>query len=435
MAGHIDYISQLVASVYSGKIQADQSGAYVTIKVDSREKVKADLHAHFSKNKFSYEDVKTSKSSFAATKLKAPDGKDIFIIYKALKGGGSGAGAEVTELGESAQCWYTAVAFKRGKIDSYDEFLKHIHSVKSDCKTSATIEKILKDLPEDWIGSSIAIANYMLTMPQFKKNKQKFEFHRGSDTVNKINDMFLVCNRKESLFANINKWSPADIWLITDAGKRKINSAKPESFAALNALIADLYRTEDAVGVSLKKLGAAPHYEVFNFEKSEKTAEFKSYKITDKSKDGYMLFSYKADPSMTIQFRSFTVVGSWQGEIKGKYAAGGKIGGGQVAAIVSRISKKNLASLNAKAVAVMANTSDKKIVDGIIKYSKDIGLNMDPKTVVLQQADWLYSKYLTLELFSVFKGLTKQQQASIITEIVGYSASATEHSGVFIKIS
>ena len=435
MASNIDYVSLLITSVYSGTIQAAQSGSYVTVKVDNREKVKADLYVHFSKNKFAYEDVKTSKSSFAATKLKAPDGKDIFIIYKALKGGGSGAGAEVTELGESAQCWYTAVAFKHGKIDSYDEFLKHIPSVKADCKTSATIEKILKDLPEDLIGSSIAIANYMLTMQQFKKNKSKFEFHRGSDTVNKINDIFLACNRKESLFANINKWSPADIWLITDVGKQKINSAKIETFAALNALIIDLYKSEDAIGVSLKKLGAAPHHEVFNFEKSEKTAEFKSYKITDKSKDGYMLFSYKADPFMSIQFRSFTIVGSWQGEIKGKYAAGGKIGGGQVASIVSRIAKKNLASLNAKEVAQMANTGNSKIIDGIIKYSKDIGLNLDPKTVVLQHADWLYSKYLTLELFSVFKGLTKQQQAAIITEIVGYSASATENSGVFIKIS
>lgn len=435
MTAQIGYITQLTKTVYNGPLDVKQSGAYVTVKVDNRDLVKKDLYAYLDKHSYKYEDVKTAKSSFAATKIKTPDGKDVFIIYKSSKAGGSGAGAEVTELGESAQCWYTAVAFHHGKISTYDEFVKHISSVKSKCDTSATIEKINSVLPEDWVASSIAIANFMLSMPHFKKNMKNFEFHRGSKVVDKISNMFLQCNRKENLFANINKWSPADIWLFTKKGIQTINSANPQSFAEFNMLISDLYKSEDAIGVSLKKIGSTPHFEVFNFDKNGASAEFKNFKITDKAKDGYMQFAYKADPSMSIQFRSFNIVSAWQGEIKGKYAAGGKIGGGQVAAIVKRVANVNLSSLDAKQITTLANKGDKKIVDYIVKYSKEIGLNLDQKTVLLQSADWLYSKFLTLELFSVFKNLSKKQQSQILTEIVGYSASATENSGVFIKIS
>ncbi len=435
MADQISYISQLTKTVYSGPLEIKQSGAYVTVKVDNRDQVKKDLYAYLDKHSYKYEDTKTAKSSFSATKIKTPDGKDIYIIYKSTKAGGSGAGAEITELGESAQCWYTAVAFNHGKISTYDEFTKHIKAVSAKCDTSATIEKINSMLPEDWIASSIAIANYMLTMPNFKRNVKQFEFHRGSKTVDKISEMFLQCNRKENLFANINKWSPADIWLFTVKGKSVINSAKVQSFAEFNALISDLYKSEDAIGVSLKKIGSTPHHEVFNFDKKDTAAEFKNFKITEKSKDGYMQFAYKADPAMSIQFRSFNIVSAWQGEIKGKYAAGGKIGGGQVAAIVQRVAGVKLSSLDAKQITQLANKGDKKLIDGIIKYSKDIGLTLDAKTILLQSADWLYSKFLTLELFSIFKNLSKKQQSQILTEIVGYSASATEHSGVFIKIS
>lgn len=435
MSDYISYITQLTKVVYKGQLDVKQAGAYVTVKVDNRDQVKQDLYAYLTKNSSKYEDVKTSKSSFAATKLKAPDGKDIYIIYKSIKSGGSGAGSEITELGESAQCWYTAVAFNKGKIGTYDDFVKHIDAIRSKCDTSATVEKINSTLPEDWIASSIAIANFMLTMPQFSRNMKSFQFHRGSKTVDKISEMFLTCNRKENLFANINKWSPADIWLFTTKGIQAINSAKPQTFAEFNTLITDLYKSEDAIGVSLKKIGVTPHFEVFNFVKNGASAEFKSFKITEKAKDGYMQFSYKADPSMSTQFRSFNIVSSWQGEIKGKYAAGGKIGGGQVAAIVKRITNIKLDSLDAKQVTLLANKGDKKIIDGIIKYSKNIGLNLDAKAVLTQSADWLFSKYLTLELFSTFKNLNKKQQSQILTEIVGYSSSSTEHSGVFIKIS
>jgi hypothetical protein len=48
---------------------------------------------------------------------------------------------------------------------------------------------------------------------------------------------------------------------------------------------------------------------------------------------------------------------------------------------------------------------------------------------------WHYSKFLTLETLSAFDKLNTENQQRILREIIGYAASSTEASGVFIKIS
>lgn len=430
-----NYVKQIIEAVYDGPLEVKGSASIITIKVSDREMVKKSLYAYLDKNKIKYADTYTTKSSFNVTELSTPDGKKIQIVYKNMKAGGSGAGAEVTELAESAQCWYTAIAFSGKKLESQDDFLKLFKTVSSKCDTDATIEKIIKNLPDDWIESSIKIANHMKNMKEFSNSLTSYEFHRGSSTVNKINEMFLLCNRKEKLFANINKWTPADIWVMTQKGKSKINESKADSFAALNTLIAELYISGDVIGVSLKKVGKTVKSEIFNFGSNKIEPKFKQYKITDKSKDGYIIFSYKEDQNMQIQFRSFTDTGSWQGEIKGKYASGGKIGGGQVAEIIKRVTKNNLSSLSAKDITKRAQMNDPTLVKEMVSFAKDINLKLDASLVSLQKADWRFSKYLTVELFSKFLKLKPSEQGKILSEIIGYSSSATENSAIFIKIS
>lgn len=433
-AGNNDIVKQLILSVYKGQLTVQGTGANITVKVDDRGAVKDALYKMMDKKKVPYKDEKSTKSSFNVTKIKTSDGKEVTIIWKnAAGGGGSGAGAAATELGESAQCWYTAVAF-HGTLKNQDDFLKQYPKIAAKCKTDASIEKIVKTLGDDWIESSIKIANYMKGMSQFKSKMKTYSFHRGGPVVNKISAMYLTANRKENLFANINKWTPADIWLFTPAGEREILSAdKDQTFASLNMLISKLYVSGDAIGVSLKKVGATAHDEVFNFDKSGGKSAFKSFKISDKSKDGYLLFSYKDDSNMSMQLRSFSDTGSWQGEIKGKYASGGKIGGGQIAAIFDRIAGVRLAASDAKTITVGAQARHKKIIDGIKKFAKDLGIKViNPEE---QSNDWLYSKYLALETFAEFAKLDKKKQEHILNEIVGYASSSTENSAVFIKIS
>ena len=435
MSSTNEYVKQIIQKVYKGKLTVEGAASIITVKVEDRAQVKADLYAWLKKAKYAYKDVKETRSSFNVTKLKSPEGKDITIVYKNAKSsGGSGAGAEVTELGESAQCWYTAIAFNKS-IKTYDDFVTHYKSIADKCSTDASVEKIMKELPDDWVKASIKAANYMKTMPQFKSKLKQYSFHRGSSLVAKISAMFQSANTKEKVFANINKWNPADIWLVTTKGASAINAApKDQTFASLNRLVRELYESGDAIGVSLKKAdGATAHHEIFNYGNGKSLTKFKQFKVSNKSKDGYILFSYKDDPNTSIQFRSFTDTGSWQGEIKGKYAAAGKIGGGVVSAIFERVAKRQLSASNAKIITDAAKVRHKLIISGIKKFAKELGIKIDDPE--LQSNDWIYSKYLTLETFSVLNSLDEKTKEHVLQEIVGYAASASELSSVFIKIS
>jgi len=428
-------IKELIQSVYNGPLSVDGAGGIITIKVNDRVKVKADLYAKLNKVKHPFKDVRSTRSSFNVTEIKTATGNQVItIVYKqATSGGGSGAGAAITELSESAQCWYTAVAFN-GKLPSQDGFVAGVASIKQKCNTDATIEKIVKELTDDWVVNCIAVANYMKAMAEFKGGLRNFKFHRGGDVVDKISAMFISANRKDAMMANINKWSPADIWLFTVKGETAIKSAPTDqTFASLNQIILALYESRDAIGVSLKKVGGDVHHEVFNLARNASNAAVKSHKVSDKSKDGYLLFSYKDDPAMSIQFRSFSDTGSWQGELKGKYANGGKIGGGQVAAIFQRVTGIELGSLNANAITKKVQAKDTSIEKNINTWAKELGVKLVP--VSDQANDWKYSKYLTLELLATLKKQPAKHQEKFLREVIGYASSSTESSAVFIKIS
>ena len=46
------------------------------------------------------------------------------------------------------------------------------------------------------------------------KGKGSFTFHRGSKLVDAVEKTFTTINRQEGAFGNLNKWSPADIYMV-----------------------------------------------------------------------------------------------------------------------------------------------------------------------------------------------------------------------------
>ena len=426
----IDFVKSLIAPIYNGQLTITGTST-LTIKVDDRSTFKPLLYKHLDKIKLPYTDVDV-RSSFKGTRLQF-ESKQITIIYKNFKSTGSGAGAEVTSLGESAQCWYTAVAFN-STISSAEDLSKNVGNIRSKVDTTSSYNDVSTKLTDDWIKSSIVIANYMKSMPIFKAKMTQYRFHRGSSMVDKISKMFLSANRADKRFTDINKWTPADIWVATAAGERSILSASvTQDWVSLNKLIVSLYESKDLIGVSLKKVGTSAKSEVFNYGNNESLTKYTSMKISPKSKDGYLKFQYKTDPNMEIQFRSFDKVSGWQGEIKGKFASGGKIGGGNVAAIVYRIAGVKLSSSDAKQIANKVKANDPSITTSILQFAKRLNVQVDDPNQ--KDQDWKYSKYLTLEFLSVFSKLSTEKQNKIIKEIVGYASSSTETSVVFIKIS
>ena len=75
-------------------------------------------------------EIDKSESSFPVTKIELKKSRSIIkLIYKKGAGGGSGAGAAVTKMAESAQAVYAAVAFGLGTVSYTHLTLPTIYSV------------------------------------------------------------------------------------------------------------------------------------------------------------------------------------------------------------------------------------------------------------------------------------------------------------------
>ena len=171
---------------------------------------------------------------------------------------GQGAGSEITELTESAQALYAAAKWNRTR-DYSDEDLKRASTYVD---VSEDIKKILKDLPSLWRNSCILGAERL--SQEF--GGKKYTFHRQSTWVKKLEDHFKVLNRKSGkYFSNINKWSPADIWLVSDAGKR-IDLLQTTSLVELNTKLKEALKSKDIIGVSLKQLVDKVKLSYVNYE-------------------------------------------------------------------------------------------------------------------------------------------------------------------------
>lgn len=333
-------------------------------------------------------------------------------------GGGSGAGSDMTTLGESAQCIYCAAVWG-GKDFSKESF----KSVKSSYDIDTTVDKILEKLPEHWVESCILTANRL-----HKKYKSKtYTFHRGSEWVNKLQNHWKILNKKEQQFANLNKWSPADIYMVSTAGST-IDLSKTKSIIELNAVMADALNSGDIIGVSLKLVKTTATIIIKNASSTRPTYGFVSLTVGkrsfENSGDAYIMFD-----GGEIQFRTFG--STWQGEIKGKNANMGKISGGPI----NTIMKNNGITLFTQKDIV---NKSPKLIKEFYKFYK----HLVPKAMSESQFEiyvdtkdqnWWISKFLSTQL--VYYVDLHANKNAIVSALIGYAASESELSGPYIKIS
>ena len=261
---------------------------------------------------------KGGSSSIGRAEL--PDG--LYVNAKP-KGGGSGAGSDITTLAESAQCVYCAAVW-----NNKDYSGTSFKAVKSSFAIDGKLEDIINKLPEQWIASC------MLSAEKLKKEfgRKKYTFHRGSAWVDALENHWKTLNKKESLFANLNKWSPADIYMVSDTGSR-INLQSTNTIVELNSMMMEAIKVRDIIGVSLKQVKGSASLAYKNIDSTRYTYKFESLTT---GKRGFLLSgdSYINFSGGEIQFRTFG--STWQGEIKGKNANMGKISGGPINAIMAR---------------------------------------------------------------------------------------------------
>jgi len=379
--------------------------------------------------------------------FKASNGKELKLsdLFKSSDfggGKGSGGGAEETERNESAQCLYAGLIFyvykkqtKTNKVVSKKDFTTAFRY----CDVSAKFEDLI-DLPKDWHESSILGANELL-----KRYKGKYEFHRGSSTVDIIEGAFKRINQREKAFGNLNKWSPADMYMFTNKGKQMVRTeiAQASTLQKLNSLMLKYYKSNDIVGVSLKKLQGSVKASENNVDKDKGMVKYTGTQIVAPNKKDLFdsMDIYLDHDKGRIQFRSFggTSLTGWQGEGKGTSANQGKVSLGPLNYILQSNNIKPLpeSQVSARNATNPSNTYFAEFYQAAKKL-KVKGLPPNQKTFEARwktmPKPWCYSKYLGIMLALRFNDMSSNKRHSVLTDIYLYAASKASFSGVYLKL-
>ena len=409
-----------VLTGYDTTVTGGARVSYLQINGKERVDIREDIKDKLKKAGIDYKQVKTPKSSFEGIEVQESSSSVLRIIFKTT-GGGSGGGAALTKLAESAQAVYAAVAFGLGReITSGDITTENVEKYSNLYDIDGKMDEILNKLPDIWIESSVLGANELYN--KFK-NVRGVKFHRGGKVVKHIEDQFKRIKRKEGVRMDINKWSPADIYVTTPKYDSKCLEDEL-SIKGLNQCMNERINPEDPkmFGVSLKKMSNTSSLKLLNFDKKDSTEkEFSKVEMTWDSKDVYIVFK----DGTKIQFRGFSgdVLSGWQGEVKGSKANQGKIGGGPTNLLL-KIHEQKLVDIK---VANKLKNKDQRgdVVNNLktglksllgSKFDETKFLNMPIKMKENEFLAWVYSKAQGVELAQILESITDTKKKNQLCE-------------------
>ena len=343
-------------------------------------------------------------------------------------GGGMRGGSDLTAKGESAQAIVNAIRYSlSGDISEEDVTDEAIADAKSDVKVTdfEGAKELLKDNP-GWLTSSVSIANALAS-----EYSGPFIQNRGSEWVQNL-EKAVKPHLKKVGIGNINKWSPADIWMVSPD---EMGISWPDTLDQINSLLLKKYNEGKIIGVSLKKAGKDATLKIFNTpDNSTDTYKFEGIDVSPTHAKGFILFD-----GGKMEFRNFNGLSGFQGEIIGKKAAAGKVGYG--------IIKKALADNGIE----LSSPSDIKqeVLDGSEEFkskfeklwSSTPGLEAsefeeyynNPKKTLNQNLSYRISKYLALEVVNATNNSSNPDK--IIADLLNYASSQTGDSAIFVKAS
>jgi hypothetical protein len=337
-------------------------------------------------------------------------------------GRGSGGGSASTTATESAQCVYLQAIWDNPQTKFSPDDLRNAYTKVF---VNATVDQIL--LGDDaWISSSIDTARMLHKVLK----KKTYSFHRGSDWVNTLDNHYKRLNRVEKAFSNLNKWNPADIWLVAKGAESKYDFDGAQSLQYLNNELLKAFAARDIVGVSLKKVASRPRLTQVNYKAPFKSPTFSSvsYGKKDffKSKDGYLFGS----GGLEMQFRTFP---TFQCEIIGKAAKHGKVSHGPIDSALyatNRNKTENRRQLESSIKSDREGFLDKfygfytSAVLNPVDREK-FGENLKGKTI-----EWLVSKYYVTTIFTMVKG----REQMFMDYLYRLAKSQSKLSSVHLKV-
>lgn len=345
------------------------------------------------------------------------------------KGSGSGAGAEITALSESAVCIALASLVHLGEFNLDEETTINAIDKVLDLgsgNTRTEIKKVLNWLKDDenWLNSVLSSAK-KLKSKLGNKLTRSHHFHRDSVFMNSIYKKFqehLKPVNKLGIRISNDKWNPSDIWI-----SNKTDLPATNDIVSLNKVLLEGFKKTEIVGVSLKKVGASVNYSVYNIDKQHLTFRFKKVKPQPtpfSSKDVVI----ETVAGLNMQIRTFGVGQSVQIELKGKHANNGKCGFGATRHII-----KSLTNLDLYDNTKIKSMKKDKILSEINKYYGQV-FSSKPSLTVLERElnekgfksnaialDYMTSKLQALQIASAIKN--DKEKDMIVTGIYGYAHS------------
>ena len=377
---------------------------------------------------------------------------------------GSGGGAKGTALQESAAAWFSAVRFSVNNDITQQPTDKQFDAVASLVSTDKSLDEIKEYLEErpEWVESCCATANKLYD--KFGK-KNGYNWYRGGSFVDSINAHFKKVNTSYDTppFANLNKWTPADIWAC-ECSFDKSEMRETTKFSSFNAYLKKAIDDEILFGISLKKTASSEiQIKEINYDKSRPTFSFDSiYAKSFESLDMWMYIT-----GISVQFRDTSGGGGlqWQGEAVGSKAKHGKIGGGVYSGILEEVTGQplytniDLIKSDARSgklkddVYALAETYTNKVVGAesgqkgvrlqrIEDVTKLSGREKEEKLkAMIKQRDdetkgqWTFSKYLGLLMVDRLMNMTDTERHKFSNLVGLYATSQHRDSAPFLKAS
>ena len=388
-------------------------------------------------------------------------------------GSGSGGGAEDTKYTESLQCYYCSYVFNYATSHPCKSVSDaQLKNAETYAHTDVKLADCLSKGPASWVKDDVYLKTANKLYEKFgNRITGKAHFHRGSRFMKNVYAAYKACKAKDAASGNQqapgsfsdDKWNPGDIWMSTLGVEATPFANFTDSWGELNGKVLELAGGGvnatgkiSVLGISLKKIPSTQvTAKLQEFSTPEQMAARKSYtwgkwswgktgKFFD-SQDIYVTISGKE-----VQFRTFGGDTSWQGEIKGQAAAGGKIGGGNVNFYTKKIFKEDV--FNGKTGRTAENqflseiTRDQKKLDMLLYEGyKRHNANSSPKVTEIPKQEFLAtcseqdsnfknSKILCINFLDAVYAGTEQDRNKFATELFRYASSDTDQSSYFVKL-
>ena len=368
--------------------------------------------------------------------------------------GGLGGGSRTTKTTESAQCIYNVALILKNGV-GYKFTIEHLEEAFKSNKTQISERswKKIKDINGNWKESSELIAQELrLKLPLYFKTNM--EHHHQSSFVAAIEARFKLINGiiSPKQFGNINKWNPADIWIVKSGYKSTFlqELKKTETFIQINRLLEQGIIDKKLIGVSLKMAVRTATLEYVNHKQGGWTPpsyEYESHNLSPrhfmKSNNGTIIYD-----SGQIVFRTVRGPSAFNGEILGKRARHGKISGqhGTQSALGIYGDKYLNATFEREAIVLSKhlNTPEKSLEKFWRYYlltgdksfdNSNSGKNDFIDKVSEKDVQWYVSKYKATELMAALAPASKEDKDKFVTACICYASSQSENSAPFVKVS